>query len=170
MTVYKQGMKAECPEDGIWLDFRSNTWIFVIRDSGWVKEELRMAAHSDINITFVQKGIVDAFLLEIYDCMDTSDVPFCIKDADEVLLRSLNEKKDYDWEVVITDGNNDVLAVRNASFETKDSRELKKRLKERYSEGFTSDDFDKAYAKLSQRYEPFEMEPFAVFTERNKGR
>ncbi len=170
MTFYKVGMKTEFNEDGLWLDFRENTWIFVIRDATWTKEELRKEAHADVTLTFVQKGIVDAFLVEIFDCMECSDAPFCMKDADDVIVRSLDQKKDYGWELVAADGKGKVLNVREGMFDHVNSVMLKEKLKARLSEGYTSDDFDKAYAKLAGRYEPFELEPFAVFVQKSGGK
>lgn len=170
MTVYRPGMKTDCTEDGIWLDFRENTWLFIIRDSAWMQEELENAETSRICMTYIQKGIVDAFLVEIYDCLETSDVPFCMKDADELLLKSLNKKKEYGWEVVFTDGSNKVLKVRSGMFSAKNSAVLRQKLSARLAETYASEDFDKAYAKLVSRFEPFELEPFAVFTEKSGGR
>ena len=45
-----------------------------------------------------------------------------------------------------------------------DSVILKQRLLERLSEDFDGDAFDKAYASLVNKFEPYELEQFTVFT------
>lgn len=166
MSIYQAGEKLNMHnEDGIWLDYRDHHWIFFLKDHVWDAEELQRVKKSQITITFIQKGIVDAFLLEIYDCLETSDLPFCMKDAEEELIKSLEDKKDYVCEVCILNGENVILADREIPLNHHDSQLLKQKLKDRVKEAYDSDAFDQAYQKLSVRYEPYEMEQFALFKE-----
>lgn len=153
MTVFQKNQKLNIESaDGIWLDYKDHHWIFFLKDRVWDKEELQRVNKSDIHISFIQKGIVDAFLLEIYDCLETSDIPFCIKDGDDTLLASLKDAQDYIFEVVILDEANVVLASREVLLPHQDSVILKQRLLKRLSEDFDGDAFDKAYASLVNKF------------------
>ena len=103
-------------------------------------------------------------MLEIYDCLETSDIPFCIKDGDDTLLASLKDAQDYAFEVVILDEANVVLTSREVLLPHQDSVILKQRLLQRLSEDFDGEAFDKAYASLVKKFEPYELEQFTVFT------
>ncbi len=164
MSIYKKGQKLEIQcEDGIWLDYTNHYWLFFMKDSFWDKEEIQNVEKNNITISFIQKGIVDAFLLEIYDCLETSDIPFCIKDAEGELLDSLNDKEDYSFEIVILNEDNQVMADRVIPFMNGQSKQLKDTLKVRVDQDYTSENFDQAYNKLLNQFEPFELEQFNVF-------
>jgi hypothetical protein len=168
MSIYtkKQIVDLKC-EDGIWLDFQKNTWLFFIKDKVWQPEEIQGVQHNDVTVTFIQKGISDAFLLEVYDCIEVSDLPFCIKEADEDVLQSLHTGDGYQYEIVLLNETNEVCAVRDGAFTKEDSILLKKKLSDRMKEDFKVEDAEASYAKLSQKYEPYELEEFAVFAKRN---
>ncbi len=165
MPVIEKNTKISAEEDGIWLDYRKNTWLFLIRDKVWQKEEVQRTEKSAVKISFIQKGISDAFLLEIYDCLEPSDIPFCIKDADQEVLDSLKTKDTYTFEIVLVSEDNVVRGIRQGTFSAKNSALLKEKLTGRLSQDFTSEDADHSYAKLEQKYEPYELEQFAVFSE-----
>ncbi|MGM9941546.1 MAG: hypothetical protein ACI32N_06095 [Bulleidia sp.] len=154
-------------EDGIWMDYDSHIWYFVIKDRTWQKEEIRNANKNHITVSLIRKGCVDAFLLEIEDCLETSDIPFCIKDADETIYDALQENVPESYAVVLVDEAGVVQSVRTHAFSPENSALLKEKLLERKDEGYTSENFDAAYSKLAGMYEPFEMEQFALFMERD---
>lgn len=154
--------------DGIWLDYREHTFLFFVKDRVWQKEEIRAAHHRDTAVCFVQEGIVDLFLLNIEDCLECSDIPFCIKEADRDLLLSLQDEKDYDWEFVLVNEDGSIAFVRDGSFTHSHSMVLKTALAERLKETYTPDDFDQAYQKLAEKKEPYEMEKDALFMEVQK--
>lgn len=153
-------------EDGIWMDYDNHIWYFVIKDRTWQKEEIRNANQNHMTVSFIRKGCVDAFLLEIEDCLETSDLPFCIKDADESIYDTLQENTPESYAVVLVDEAGIVQFVRTHAFSVENSAILKTKLLERKEEGYTSENFDAAYEKLAGVYEPYEMEQFALFMER----
>lgn len=164
MSIFKKGQKLENQfQDGIWLDYKNYHWLFFMKDAIWDKEEIRNIEKNNITISFIQKGIIDAFLLEIYDCLETSDMPFCMKDAEGELLDSLQDKREYTFEIVILNEKNEVVTDREIPFLNGQSKQLKDALKIRIDQDFTSENFDQAYNKLLQQYEPFELEKFNVF-------
>ena len=165
MSIYRIGEKLEANMDGIWLDFRDNTFLFMIKDRLWSKGERKAAKKNDVVIQFVQKGILDLFLVSIEDCFECSDIPFCMKEADEVLIHSLDGNEDYGFAVVLLEEDGTVDYVREGMFSHVDSLTLKAKLKERLEQDYNTEDFDHAYEKNSMRYEPYELETFALFKE-----
>ena len=163
---YEKGKKTEPCENGIWLDYADNTWYFCIKDDIWTKEEIKRTKKAEFTVSYVSKGILDLFLISVFDCLETSDIPFCIKEADEDVIRSLDEKGAYRAAAVLIAGDGTVCAVREEKLSAENSASLREHLKNNLEQAYTSEDFDNAYAKNSARYEPFEMEDFAVFTER----
>jgi len=118
-------------------------------------------------LSFVQKGISDLFLLEVFDCLETSDIPFCVKDGDDTLYKSLHETKSFKYEIGLIDKRDMIVAVREGVLNKDNSRILHDALCKRYDEEFTSEDADNSYAKLMMKFEPYELEPFALFTQKN---
>ena len=163
-NVYTRGQILNLTEGpGIWLDYKDGTWLFMVKDDIWTPEEIKNAWHRELTLRFIQKDIVDAFLLEIDDCLESSDLPFCVKDADEELLASLADDNAYDYAVVLVNGQNEVVVARQRPLGAENSRLLKEKLQERLQQDFTSAMAEEAYQKLSEEYEPFEIEPFTVF-------
>jgi hypothetical protein len=168
MSIYNKNQKLEEPyEDGIWLDFQANTWLFFVKDKVWQPEEIQRAEHADVTLTFLQKGISDAFLLEVFDCLEVSDLPFCVKEAGADLLQSFENNDLYKYEIVLVNGDNVVSAIRNGSFTKENTAVLKKKLLARTKEDFTSEDAEHSYQKLAAKYQPYELEEFAVFVQKN---
>lgn len=168
MMIFEKGQKyTKESQDGIWVDFEKNTWLFLIKDEVWQDEEISRAERSDVTIHFVSKGILDGFLLEIYDCLEPSDIPVALEDAGAELIASLEDDKDYDYEIVLIDHNNDIKAVRDGGFTKANSRILRQHFKKRMNDRFSDADLDHAYAKLEQKYQPYELEQFALFQQKN---
>ena len=153
--------------DGIWTDYRDHVWYFFIKDRVWQKEEISTARRNDITVSLISKGCVDAFVIEIEDCLEPSDIPFCVKDADESFFERMAEKQDENYEIVLVSEEGKVVAVRDHVFAHANSLLLKDKLLSRKEEGYTSEDFDRAYEKLEKQYEPYELEQFALFTEKD---
>lgn len=167
--MYQKGKQyTGITDDGIWMDYKDNCWFFMIKDKVWQKEEIQRTEHSEVDISFIQKGIVDAFLLTIDDCLEPSDIPFSILDGDEDLKKSLDQKEDYHWQIVLINENNHIDAVRDGLFSHQNSMLLKQTLKKRLSDTrVNDDDLDHAIEKLESRYEPYELEQFSVFQEKS---
>ena len=167
MISFQTGTKlnTDAPE-GIWLDYQNHILLFFVKDTVWTQEEIRQVLRSEVTITFIQKGIIDAFLIEIFDCLETSDIPFCVHEASEDFLLSLSDRQDYAWRIIIVDGNNEIKAVRAGAF--RHSAALKEALRRRLTQPYDEKLFDQAYEKLAAEYEPFELEQFALFTEKIK--
>lgn len=163
-TIFQVGQKYPSCENGIWIDFKDDTFLFVVKDDIWTTEELNRLKTSDVTISFIQKGIIDAFILEIFDCLEASDLPFYAKDGDHDFIEAIKSKNLFAFEIVFVSGNDEVVAVRNEVFGKEESAVLHERLQKRLFEETDGSMFEAAYEKLVSRYEPFELLEFAVFT------
>lgn len=165
-TIFQVGQKYPSCENGIWIDFKDNTFLFVVKDEIWTTEELNRLKISDVTISFIQKGIIDAFILEIFDCLEASDLPFYVKDGDQDFIEAIKSKNLFAFEIVFVSGNDEVVAVRHEVFGKEESGVLHERLQKRLFEETEGSMFEAAYEKLVSRYEPFELLEFTVFTKK----
>ena len=165
-TIFQVGQKYPSCENGIWIDFKDNTFLFVVKDDIWTTEELNRLKTSDVTISFIQKGIIDAFILEIFDCLEASDLPFYAKDGDQDFIEAIKSKNLFAFEIVFVSGNDEVVAVRHEVFGKEESAVLHERLQKRLFEETEGSMFETAYEKLVSCYEPFELLEFAVFTKK----
>ena len=165
-TIFQVGQKYPSCENGIWIDFKDNTFLFVVKDDIWTTEELNRLKTSDVTISFIQKGIIDAFILEIFDCLEASDLPFYAKDGDHDFIEAIKSKNLFAFEIVFVSGNDEVVAVRHEIFGKEESAVLHERLQKRLYEETEGSMFEAANEKLVSRYEPFELLEFAVFTKK----
>lgn len=152
-------------ENGIWLDYRDHTWFFMIKDDIWQPEEIQNAMHKGIKISFLQKGIVDIFLIEVNDCLETSDVPFCLLDATKDLYNSFKDSEPYQMTMIMMDHENRIKALRSGTFSREFTRGMKRELQQRRINSFDERSYSAAYTKMARKYEPFEMEQFAQYTQ-----
>jgi len=165
-TIFQVGQKYPSCENGIWIDFKDNTFLFVVKDDIWTTEELNRLKTSDVTVSFIQKGIIDAFILEIFDCLEASDLPFYAKDGDQDFIEEIKSKNLFAFEIVFVSDNDEVVAVRHEVFDKEESAVLHERLQKRLFEETEGSMFEAAYEKLVSRYEPFELLEFAVFTKK----
>ena len=163
-TIFQVGQKYPSCENGIWIDFKENTFLFVVKDDIWITEELNRLKTSDVTISFIQKGIIDAFILEIFDCLEASDLPFYAKDGDTDFIEAIKSKNLFAFEIVFVSGNDEVVAIRHEVFDKEESVTLHERLQKRLFEETEGSMFEAAYEKLTSQFEPFELLEFAVFT------
>lgn len=83
MKIYNVNDTVKDAMDGIYLDYADNTFLFMVRSDIWMDEEIKSARRNEVIFHFIQKGCVDAFLLEIEDCLECSDLPFDIHEAED---------------------------------------------------------------------------------------
>ena len=165
-TIFQVGQKYPSCENGIWIDFKDDTFLFVVKDDIWTQEELSRLKTSDVTVSFIQKGIIDAFVLEVFDCLEASDLPFYAKDGDTDFIEAIKSKKIFGFEIVFVNVNDEVVAVRYEVFTKEESTLLHEKLQKRLVEETDGSMFEAAYEKLISRFEPFELLEFAVFTKK----
>ncbi len=152
----------ESNENGIWLEFLEQTWIFIVKDDIWTKEEIAIFRKTPIKISYFQKGVVDGFLLEIKDLMETSDVPFCLVEATRGFLNTLKDLKPYKILILLVDKTNKICAKSEGEMSVGMSNQIKKGLREQKMKDYDSKGFNISLTKLQNRYEPYELQPFVL--------
>ena len=166
MIRYYMNQKLELnSENGIWVDYADHTWVFMIKDTSWQPEEIKNTETKGITVSFIQKGIIDAFLVQIHDCMETSDVPFCLLDATKDLMNSFKDSESYQMILLLIDDSNTVRAIRTGTFNKEFTKGMKRTLQQRKLNMYDERSYSAAYTKLCKKYEPFELEPFALYTQ-----
>ena len=165
-TIFQVGQKYPSCENGIWIDFKDDTFLFVVKDDIWTTEEVSRLKTSDVTVSFIQKGIIDAFILEIFDCLEASDLPFYVKDGDTDFIEAIKSKNPFEFEIVFVSGNDEVVAVRHEVFGKEESTVLHEKLQKRLLKETEGAMFEAAYEKLTSRFEPFELLEFAIFTKK----
>ena len=165
-TIFQVGQKYPSCENGIWIDFKDDTFLFVVKDDIWTTEEVSRLKTSDVTVSFIQKEIIDAFILEIFDCLEASDLPFYVKDGDTYFIKAIKSKNLFGFEIVFVSGNDEVVAIRHEVFSKEESTVLHEKLQKRLLEETEGTMFEAAYEKLTSRFEPFELLEFAVFTKK----
>ena len=143
--IFQVGQKYPSCENGIWVDFKEDTFLFVVKDDVW---------------------IIDAFVLEIFDCLEASDLPFYAKDGDIEFIEAIKSKHPFGFEIVFVNVNDEVVAVRHEVFTKEESTLLHEKLQKRLMEETDGLMFEAAYEKLISRFEPFELIEFALFTKK----
>ena len=164
--IFQVGQKYPSCENGIWVDFKEDTFLFVVKDDVWTSEELGRLKTSDVTVSFIQKGIIDVFVLEIFDCLEASDLPFYAKDGDTEFIEAIKSKHPFGFEIVFVNVNDEVVAVRHEVFTKEESTLLHEKLQKRLVEETDGLMFEAAYEKLISRFEPFELIEFALFTKK----
>ena len=117
MKIYNVNDTVKDAMDGIYLDYADNTFLFMVRSDIWMDEEIKSARRNEVIFHFVQKGCVDAFLLEIEDCLECSDLPFDIHEAEDSLKQALLKEKGFSWQIVLMDQTGKVVFERSGEFE-----------------------------------------------------
>lgn len=153
-------------DEGLWLDYDSSTWYFFIKDSIFQeKDECKRVFHGNVKVQFVQLGHVDLFLLDIFDCLETSDIPLYLKDLDEVSLNAVLEADTYEIQIVALDDKNTIKATRNCVLLKEHSKILRHALQKHAQEKYDVSVFEEEYEALIEKMEPYELEPYALFEE-----
>ena len=52
-TIFQVGQKYPSCENGIWVDFKEDTFLFVVKDDVWTSEELGRLKTSDVTVSFI---------------------------------------------------------------------------------------------------------------------
>lgn len=166
MSIYKVHEKLDYEmENGAWLDYSEHSWLFFIKDDVWTKEEKRQTEKKEAKVGFVEMGMVNSFTLEIFDTIETSDFPFSIHESTEELLNSLKDNDPYKVVVLLVDHENMVVQKRVGMLNKENSQLIKDKLSAQLTKPYDEESFSKEYDALTAKYEPFELEPFYLFSQ-----
>ncbi len=140
-------------EAGIWLDYSNHTWIIAIQDEKWLPEEIKNFNKNKFQIALYQKKRYICFIVMVDDVIEPSDCPLVVCDFSEEALQSLEDTVDYQVQVHLLDGNG-VLAKREISLTSKNSRLLKELLRQEKSFELSDEEYDLIISSFQQSIEP----------------
>lgn len=144
--------------NGIYLDFKQHLMIRIV-DDVFTNYEITALKHHTINIHFISKGMVKLFLIQINDCLETSDIPFSYQDLDNIHDFLHNNVLEILFE---TKGK--VMASRRLTLPKGFMDILKEDYLQDQKASYPFEEFDLVLHRIYQKYEPFELEEDAIAT------
>ncbi len=152
-------------ETGIYVEYNDGFIIHLV-DEKFVQEELTSLRNNPITLYYVSMGVVDLFLLQIEDSVDTSDIPFCVFDYqnDEKFIESLNDSNNYACTIRYLNTSNEEQARKSSTLNSEFSSIIRKHFKDNLLREFDEDSYEASLNKIQNKYEPFELEEKAVIS------
>lgn len=151
-------------EPGIMMGFANHQLTLTLIDEQFVEEELKAFRRNACTLYYVSKGIVDLFLINISDSLETSDVPFCVADWQEEkdFLLLLEEKENLELRLSYVDTTGNEVAARTGTLDTTMSQCIREGFKAQLMREFDEEVYEASLAKIQMKYEPFELEEEAI--------
>lgn len=150
-------------DEGVMIDFVDDEWLLLIKDGLWTDYEKKALRRNKLTLSFVEKGIVDLFLIQVEDALETSDCPFDVHVADySSCFKTFKKGEGYSFNIAYLDLENIVVANRKVRLNTEMSNCISEHLKKQSEIAVDEDAFERGLAKLQGQYEPFECEEFAL--------
>ena len=147
-------------QPGLMMGFEENTLLIGVVDEFFVEEELRALKLHPCSVYYISKGIVDLFLLQIEDSLETSDAPFCVFDwkEDPKFQSWLQQRNPIHIRVVYLDLEGKEIGVRKGRLSDAMSRRIRSNFIEHLQQDFDEEAYQIALKKIQTKYEPFELE------------
>ena len=147
-------------EAGIVLDYMDRCFYINIYDEDFTPYEINALKHNRITIYFKKFHLVSMFMINIDNCMETSDMPFSISEADDSSLIDSLEDDRLCYNVSVNYVRTDGTAVLNRTLTLNEafSSELRKNLREALEYEYSAEAFDRELDRICTKYQPFEIE------------
>ncbi len=158
------GQKIEIEMDeGMMIDFVDDEWVLIVKDATWTDYEKKALRRNKLTLSFVEKGIVDLFLIQVDDALETSDCPFNVHADDySSCFKTFKKGEGYIFHIAYLDLENKVVANRKVRLNTEMSNCISEHLKKQSEITIDDEGFERALAKLQSQFEPFECEEIAL--------
>lgn len=159
---------VEIIEEGTLMDFSDQEFVFIVKDEKWMPYELQCLKEKPLEIQFVYKYDIAVFLLTLEDALDTSDFIFNVHDNiyDEDLFTP--DKNGYKCSLYFLDKENVVRGKKKFRLSQESSVIIAEKLCIQRDISYQEEEFLCNLEGLQMAYEPFEMQPLALFTDRIK--
>ena len=152
-------------DEGTAIDFIDDEWVLVVKDEFWTEYECKALKRNKVTISFVERGIVDLFLIQVEDALETSDCPFNVHADDySSCFKEFNKGEGYLFNVVYLNKENEIIAKRTVRLNTEMSNCISSHLKNQNENQVEEIDFEASLAKIQSKCEPFECEEFALIS------
>ncbi len=151
-------------EPGIYIEFTQGIFEIAVVDEVFVEEELQALKRNKGHLFYVSKGLVDLFLIQIEDSLETSDIPFSAHDYqdDAQFKQFLDSSECVDLKISYRNVKGEVLGNRQTTMTLEFCQELRERFKANLEQMADEEIFETALAKIQMKYQPFELEEHAV--------
>lgn len=150
-------------ENGILIGYENKQFVIGIFDEFFVEEELNALKRNTCTLSYLSKGLVDLFLINIEDSLETSDIPFCVHDfkEDSAFIQSLEETENYTVKVAYMDLDGKEIATRIGTMDSKMSKKIREAFKNNLTQSFDEEAYENTLTRIQSKYEPFELEELA---------
>lgn len=149
--------------EGMIIDFIEDEWFLIIKDTIWTDYEKRALRCNKLTLSFVEKGIVDLFLIQVEDALEISDCPFDVHADDySSCFKTFKKGEGYAFNIAYLDLENTIVAKRKVHLNTEMSACISEHLKKQSEIEIEEGAFERGLVKLQGQYEPFECEEFAL--------
>lgn len=150
-------------ESGIIAEFKEGKFIISILDDHFVEDEIKALRRNACTLYYVSKGVVDLFLINIDDSLETSDIPFCVEDyrEDQDFLESLAQTKNYSVQVRYVNLEGLEIATKTGTMDTVMSELLREKFKIQLETEWDEEAYEASLMKIQLKFEPFELEEVA---------
>ncbi len=150
-------------ESGITIDYLNDQFEINIVDEVFAQEEIENFRKNACLLYYVNKGLVDLFLINIDDCLETSDIPYCIYEniSDEV-LKMLESTDNLTFKISLLDCDGNSISTRSGTCDQEMSKIIRDTLKMQLEKEFDEEVYETTLDKIWTKYEPFEMEEHAL--------
>ena len=158
---------AEIEEQGTVMDYVDDEFVFIIKDEMWTEFELNAFKKYPFGFDFVFKYDIPIFLLTIEDAIDTSDFVFNVYDNEypESLYQTFAKGSGYRCVFYLLDAQNIVRARKVVQLSSEMSNGISKCLTKQRDSMYNEQEFLCNLEGIQSTWEPFELQPMALFSE-----
>ena len=143
-------------DDGVMIDYVEGTWLILIRDEIWQREEIQAFLHNPGLLGFLPLDTVVFFTVRIEDVLETSDLPFMIQQNEQPQL--LLQDGAMKVTLALLGRESRVEAVRTLMLNEQQSRQIADSLRRIWQGGYDQQSSDNQIDRTQQRYQPYELD------------
>lgn len=147
-------------EAGTYISFEENTFYAVMVDDFWSDAELKIFKNKKMLIQAVNKNDQLVFLLTVDGVIETSDFYFNVHDEESFVKADC-----YHLCFVLLDKQSQICGLKTCTLTKASSALITDIIDEQLKEPYDEAENLEKMAALQKQFEPFEMQPFAIFEE-----
>ena len=147
-------------DTGTYISIENDTFYAIMVDDFWSDAELKIFKNKKMLIQAVNKNDQLVFLISVDGVIETSDFYFNIHDEDPFVKADC-----YNFCFVLLDRQSNICALKSCTLTKAASAVISQILDEQLNSPYDEAENLKKMAALQKQFEPFELQPFALFEE-----
>lgn len=147
-------------ETGTYISFEENTFYAVMVDDFWSDAELKIFKNKKMLIQAVNKNDQLIFLLTVDGVIETSDFYFNVHDED-----GFSKADCYNLCFVLLDKESNICGLKTCTLTKASSALISDIIDQQLASPYDEAVNLEKMAALQKQFEPFELQPFAIFEE-----